>query len=61
MRRSSVCLASMAGRLPASRAGFVIFIGALLRSLIVVITLGRTQDDLALAVPVGDGKACRIT
>jgi hypothetical protein len=45
--------ASVAGRLPASRAGFVFTaITTLLRSLVVVPR--RAQHDFALAVPTGD-------
>src|SRR5271156_4906301 len=44
----------MAGRLPASRAGFIVLSGALLRLLFGVVSLWRTQNDLALPIPVGD-------
>src|SRR5579862_7663634 len=47
---------SLAGRLPASRAGFVFTaFTTLLRSLVVV-GLRRPQDDFALAVSAGDGQ-----
>src|SRR5580704_11415431 len=44
----------MARRLPASRAGFVGLSGAFLRLRFGVIASWRTQNDLALTVPVGD-------